>query len=170
VSRCQPCLLRACRCPATRRRKNRPFQKADFFAARTTILVVSSPRDLPIALSQPFAPERCRWTLTIVPSMSAYSKSASSDKAAKIRSNTPSSARRRKRFHTDDHLPKLSGESAPRNASAHNHETASINSSRPAEIALLARQKRSNPFPLGIDQQCATQGCASPHFSQPWSL
>jgi hypothetical protein len=61
--------------------------------------------------SPPFAPVACRWTLTIVPSMRAYSKSGSSDKARKSFSNTPLSAHRRKRFHTENQLPKYSGTS-----------------------------------------------------------
>jgi len=60
--------------------------------------------------------------------MSAYSKSRSSDKAAKIRSNTPLSAHRRKRFHTEDHLPKLSGRSRHGAPARTSHKTASINS------------------------------------------
>src|SRR5215467_14255215 len=35
-----------------------------------------------LILSPPFAPVACRWTLMIVPSMSAYSRSGSSDKAS----------------------------------------------------------------------------------------
>src|SRR5262249_29591794 len=60
--------------------------------------------------------------------MSAYSKSGSSDKAAKIRSNSPLSAHRRKRFHTEDHLPKLSGRSRHGAPARTSHKTASINS------------------------------------------
>jgi hypothetical protein len=60
--------------------------------------------------------------------MSAYSKSGSSDKAAKIRSNTPLSAHRRKRFHTEDHLPKLGGKSRHGAPARTSHKTASINS------------------------------------------
>src|SRR5215471_13405236 len=59
--------------------------------------------------------------------MSAYSKSGSSDKAAKIRSNSPLSAHRRKRFHTEDHLPKLSGRSRHGAPARTSHKTASIN-------------------------------------------
>jgi outer membrane immunogenic protein len=64
-----------------------------------------------LILSPPFAPVPCRWTLTIVPSMSAYSMSGSPDRALKTFSNTPLSAQRRKRFQTVNHLPKSSGRS-----------------------------------------------------------
>src|SRR5574337_950617 len=94
--------------------------------------------------------------------MSAYSKSGSSDNATKIRSNTPLSAHRRKRFHTEDHLPNASGKIAPWRSRAHDPQNrfyeAAIVFSRPAGVAVLARQKRSDPFPLGIVQQQATQG------------
>src|SRR5215469_15266061 len=59
--------------------------------------------------------------------MSAYSKSGSADKAAKIPSNTPLSAHLRKRFHTEDHLPKLSGRSRHGAPARTSHKTASIN-------------------------------------------
>src|SRR5215467_359408 len=48
-----------------------------------------------LILSPPFAPVACRWTLMIVPSMSAYSRSGSPDKVSKILSKTPLSAHRR---------------------------------------------------------------------------
>src|SRR5579871_264087 len=64
-----------------------------------------------LILSPPFAPEPCRWTLTIVPSTNAYSKSGSPDKALKTFSNTPLSAQRRKRFQTVNQFPKASGRS-----------------------------------------------------------
>lgn len=64
-----------------------------------------------LILSPPFAPVACRWTLMIVPSMSAYSRSGSSDKASKILSNTPLSAHRRKRFQTENQFPNSSGKS-----------------------------------------------------------
>src|SRR5262245_19238407 len=50
-----------------------------------------------LVLSPPFAPVPCRWTLTIVPSINAYSKSGSPDNSRKSRSNTPLRAQRRKR-------------------------------------------------------------------------
>src|SRR5262252_6558977 len=94
--------------------------------------------------------------------MSAYSKSGSADKAAKIPSNTPLSAHLRKRFHTEDHLPKLSGRSRHGAPARTSHKTASINrllfSPDLPGSPFFAGQKRSNPFPLGIVQQCATQG------------
>ena len=62
------------------------------------------------------------------PSMSAYSKSGSSESAAKIRSNTPLSAHRRKRFHTEPHLPNASGRSRQGVPARTIHNTASTNS------------------------------------------
>src|SRR5271157_391123 len=59
--------------------------------------------------------------------MNAYSKSGSSDNAAKIRSNTPLSAHRRKRFHTEDHLPNASGRSRHGAPARIIHNTASTN-------------------------------------------
>src|SRR3974390_685137 len=59
--------------------------------------------------------------------MSAYSKSGSSDSAAKIRSNTPLSAHRRKRFHTEPPLPKASGRSRQGVPARTTHNTASTN-------------------------------------------
>jgi hypothetical protein len=48
-------------------------------------------------LSPPFAPVPCWWTRMCVASMRTYSKSGSSDKASKIRSQTPFCAQRQKR-------------------------------------------------------------------------
>ena len=64
-----------------------------------------------LILSPPFAPAACRWTLTIVPSISAYSKSGSSDSRPKSRSKTPLKANRRKRWKTEFHFPNASGRS-----------------------------------------------------------
>ena len=64
-----------------------------------------------LILSPPFAPVACRWTLTIVPSMRAYSKSGSPESRLKSRSKTPFSANRRKRWKTEFHFPNISGRS-----------------------------------------------------------
>src|SRR5258708_30974276 len=80
-----------------------------------------------LILSPPFAPVPCRWTLTIVPSMRAYSKSGSCEKALKIRSNTPFTAHRRKRFHTEPHLPNCSGRSRHGAPARTTHSTPSRN-------------------------------------------
>jgi hypothetical protein len=64
-----------------------------------------------LILSPPFAPVACRWTLTIVPSMRAYSKSGSFESRLNNRSNTPFSANRRKRWKTEFHFPNISGRS-----------------------------------------------------------
>src|SRR3984893_834973 len=77
--------------------------------------------------SPPFAPVACRLTLMIVPSMSAYEKSGSSDKAWKSLSNTPLSAHRRKRFHTENHFPKQSGRSRHGAPVRTTHNTPSTN-------------------------------------------
>src|SRR5271165_7341678 len=59
--------------------------------------------------------------------MAAYSKSGSSASAAKIRSNSPLSAQRRKRFHTEPHLPNASGKSRHGVPARTIHSTASRN-------------------------------------------
>src|SRR3546814_6256666 len=71
-------------------------------AARAADGLISSP---------PFAPPPWRWTLTMVPSISAYSKSGTSASSVNPRSNTPFSAQRRKRFPPAPHLPKPPGRS-----------------------------------------------------------
>src|ERR1700716_2632683 len=50
-----------------------------------------------LILSPPFAPVPCWWTRTSVPSMRTYSKSGSSQRALKIRSQTPFCAQPQKR-------------------------------------------------------------------------
>jgi hypothetical protein len=62
-----------------------------------------------LILSPPFAPVPCWWTRTSVPSMRTYSKSGSSQRALKTRSQTP--AQRQKRVYTVNHLPNASGRS-----------------------------------------------------------
>ena len=64
-----------------------------------------------LIVSPPFAPVACRWTLMIVPSMSAYSKSGSPESRWKSRSKTPFRANRRKRWKAEFHLPNISGRS-----------------------------------------------------------
>jgi len=64
-----------------------------------------------LIVSPPFAPVACRWTLTIVPSMSAYSKSGASESRWKSRSKTPFRAHRRKRWKTEFQFPNISGRS-----------------------------------------------------------
>ncbi len=66
-----------------------------------------------LIVSRPFASGCVRWTLTIVPSMRAYSKPGSPDKVSKIFSKTPLSAHRRKRFQTENQFPKYAGRSRP---------------------------------------------------------
>src|SRR4029450_10794554 len=50
-----------------------------------------------LILSPPFAPVPCWWTRTSVPSIRTYSKSGSSQRALKTRSQTPFCAQRQKR-------------------------------------------------------------------------
>ena len=64
-----------------------------------------------LILSPPFAPVPCWWTRTMVASRIPYSKSGSSDKLLKTRSNTPLSAHRRKRRQTEFQRPNTSGRS-----------------------------------------------------------
>jgi hypothetical protein len=77
--------------------------------------------------SPPFAPLPCRWTFTMVPSMSAYSKSGSPDMSLKIVSNTPLSAQRRNRLHTEDHFPNSGGRSRQGEPVRTTHRIASKN-------------------------------------------
>src|SRR5215210_1553766 len=59
-----------------------------------------------LRLSPPLAPVPCWWTRTMVPSMSAYSKSGSPDKIWNRRSKMPFTAQRRKRLKTEFQFPK----------------------------------------------------------------
>ena len=80
-----------------------------------------------LILRPPFAPVPCRWTFTMVPSMSAYSKSGSPDKVTNIRSKTPLSAHRRKRFHTENQFPNGAGRSRQGEPVRAIHKTPSTN-------------------------------------------
>ena len=64
-----------------------------------------------LSLSPPFAPIAFWWTKTIVPSMSAYSKSGSSLIALQRISKPPASAHRRNRRNWLFHLPSAGGRS-----------------------------------------------------------
>src|SRR3954466_7927722 len=76
----------------------------------------------------PFAPLAFWWAVTMVPSIRAYSKSGSSDRQAKMRSNTPPFTQRRKRWKTLFHLPKAPGRSRQGAPVRTRHSTASRNS------------------------------------------
>src|SRR5208283_3687796 len=86
--------------------------------------------------------------------MAAYSKSGSSASAAKIRSNSPLSAQRRKRFHTEPHLPNASGKSRHGVPARTIHSTASRNR------RLSAAERPGSPSLAGsrgaIPSQCAS--------------
>lgn len=98
----------------------------------------------------------------MAPSMSAYWKSRSPDKASKVRSKTPFSAHLRKRFHTVPHLPKQGGRlrhGAPdRTHSQHRLNELPVVPAGPAGVTVLAKQKRRDPFPLRVAQQISIQG------------
>src|ERR1700687_5032286 len=64
-----------------------------------------------LALSPPFAPCPCRWTLTMVASIMAYSMSGSSEAASKILLKTSARAQSRNRVNTEFHLPNPAGRS-----------------------------------------------------------
>src|SRR5215471_5661677 len=64
-----------------------------------------------LLLNPPFPPAACWCARMTVPSMMIDSKSGSSANAARIRSQIPALAQRRKRFHTLFHLPKNGGRS-----------------------------------------------------------
>lgn len=64
-----------------------------------------------LSLSPSLAPVPCWCTRTMVPSMIAYSKSASPDKAVNTWSKTPALAHRRKRWNTEFQQPNEAGRS-----------------------------------------------------------
>src|SRR5215203_3032942 len=76
----------------------------------------------------PFAPLAFWWAVTMVPSIRAYSKSGSSDRQAKMRSNTPPFTQRRKRWKTLFQCPKAPGRSRQGAPVRTRHSTASRNS------------------------------------------
>src|SRR5579884_159477 len=78
-----------------------------------------------LSLSPPVAPVPGWWTRTMVPSTIAYSKSGSSDRAAKIASKTPPNAQRRKRTKVECHFPNTSGRSRQGDPVRAIHSTAS---------------------------------------------
>jgi hypothetical protein len=64
----------------------------------------------------------------MVPSISAYSKSGTSEMCSNIRSNTPARAQRRNRWKTLFHLPNAAGRSRQGDPVRTRHSTASRNS------------------------------------------
>src|SRR5260370_32587412 len=80
-----------------------------------------------LILSPPFAPVPCWWTRMMVPSIRAYSKSGSPDKASKSRLKTPFKAHRRKRLNVEFQFPKISGRSRQGPPTRAIHKTASRN-------------------------------------------
>jgi hypothetical protein len=111
--------------------------------------------------SPPFAPVPCWWTRTIVPSMIAYSKCGSPDKASKRLSNTPFKVQRQKRRKTEFQSPNGSGRSrgAPvRAIQKHGFEEEPVVGRRSSGIPGLAGKEGSNPLPLRVLQHFANQG------------
>jgi hypothetical protein len=98
--------------------------------------------------SLPFAPMPCWWTRTIVPSMVAYSKCGSPDKASKRLSNTPFKVQRQKRRKTEFQSPNGSGSSrqgAPvRAIQKHGFEEEPVVGRRSSGIPGLAGKERSH--------------------------
>src|SRR3954468_7552103 len=76
----------------------------------------------------PFAPLAFGWTVTMVPSTRAYSKSGSPDRHSKTRAKTPPFTQRRKRWKTLFQLPKSLGRSRQGTPVRTRHSTASRNS------------------------------------------
>src|ERR671916_3411782 len=76
----------------------------------------------------PFAPLAFWWAVTMVPSTRAYSKSGSSDRRWKTRSNTPPFTQRRNRWKTLFQWPKAPGRSRQGAPVRTRHSTASRNS------------------------------------------
>jgi hypothetical protein len=81
----------------------------------------------PLSLSPPLAPVASAWALQMVLSIRTYSKSGSSDKALKMRSQTPDIAHLRKRACTLVHLPNSRGRSRHGAAVRASQSTASMN-------------------------------------------
>src|SRR3712207_2356833 len=81
-----------------------------------------------LVLCPPFAPLAFWWAVTMVPSIRAYSKSGSSGKRSKSRSNTPARAQRRKRWKTLFQRPNAVGTSRHGRPVRTRHSTASRNS------------------------------------------
>lgn len=80
-----------------------------------------------LILSPPFAPLACWWARTMVESMIRYSKSGSSDIAAKMRCQTPLRLQRLKRRNTEFHSPNASGRSRQGEPVRTIHRTPSTN-------------------------------------------
>ena len=92
------------------------------------ILVVMPPRLFDrLILSPPLAPCPWRWTLLIVPSIIANSKSGSSDSILNIRVNASARTQRRNRLNTELNLPNSSGKSRDEYQLRAIHITASRN-------------------------------------------
>jgi hypothetical protein len=118
-----------------------------------------------LILSPPFVPVPCWWTWTMVPSMSAYSKSGSPDRSWNSLAKTPLMAQRRNLLKTEFHLPNVGGRSrhgAPTRAIHSPLNEHPVVRRRAAGIANLAGQMRRETFPLLIAQDQTVQG--SLHF------
>ena len=83
-----------------------------------------------LAPSPPFAPRPERWTLTIVPSIIAYSKPESAANSLNMRWKTPALTHRRNRLNTEFHLPNAPGSSRHCAPDRPIHSTASMNRRR----------------------------------------
>ena len=98
----------------------------------------------------PFAPLAFWWAVTMVPSTRAYSKSGSSDRHAKTRSNTPPFTQRRKRWKTLFQLPNRSAGRArarPSHAPQHRLKEQPIVFGRRPRIGGLTGQQRRDLLP-----------------------
>jgi len=128
-----------------------------------------------LILSPPFAPVPCWWTRTMVPSMIAYSKSGSSDNFWKIRSNTPLSAQRRKRFHTEPHRPNVAGRSRHGEPVRTSHNTASRNCrlsrpERPGSPSFPGRSGATRSHCPSLNSVRSKVGLLSPALNQIFPL
>src|SRR6516164_5694671 len=106
-----------------------------------------------LILSPPFAPVPCWWTRTSVPSTRTYSKSGSSRRALKTRSQTPFRAQRQKRVYTVNHLPNASGRSRHGEPVRAIQRTASIN------------RRLSRPLPPGSPTLPGSSGAIRSHWA-----
>ena len=105
-----------------------------------------------LILSPPFAPVPCWWTRTSVLSMRTYSKSGSSQRALKTRSQTPFCAQRQNRVYTVNHLPNASGRSRHGEPVRAIQRTASIKS------------RLSRPLPPGSPTLPSSSGAIRSHW------
>ena len=106
--------------------------------------------------SSPIAPCPWRWTLTMLPSIIAYSRSGSPDIASNMRLKTSALTQCRNRLNTVFHLPNTSGKVPPLAAGARDpqnrlEEKPRVSASAP-RVPRFAQTMRLDPKPLRVRQ------------------